>query len=269
MGAAMQIITGQVTNPGATLTALTPNSGDSYTVRSTDMASDIELWNAWAFTTTNLFMRIRSPRMHDQSQNIRLQVPASTPRPLIGLQPSQRLYSQDPITVELTGGAAEVDLASLLVYYSNLPGIAARLHAWHEIEPLVQNLTTVEVHPASSATAGNYGTQVALNSVFDTLIRNVDYAILGYECATNGCTLGITGVDTGNLRVGGPLYNQTEMTAAWFVNLSQANENAPVIPVINSANVAAVLVDVAAQATSTTFNVGINLAQLKQPLAGH
>src|SRR6266568_5180300 len=162
MGAAIEVITGQATNPGATITQLTANSGDSYAVRSTDVAADIELWNAWAFTTTNLLMRIRSPRMHDQAQNWRGQPPASTPRPLIGLQPSQRLYSQDNIIVELTGGAAEVD-------------------------------------PISSATAGNYGAAVALNSAFDTLIRNVDYAILGYECATTGCTFGIRGADTGNL----------------------------------------------------------------------
>ncbi len=100
MGAAIEVITGQATNPGATITQLTANSGDSYAVRSTDVAADIELWNAWAFTTTNLLMRIRSPRMHDQAQNWRGQPPASTPRPLIGLQPSQRLYSQDNIIVE-------------------------------------------------------------------------------------------------------------------------------------------------------------------------
>lgn len=268
MGAALEVITGQATNPGATITQLVANSGDSYAVRSTDISADIELWNAWAFTTTNLLMRIRSPRMHDQSQNIRLQPVASTPRPLIGLQPSQKLYSQDNIIAEVTGGAAEVDLASLLIYYRNLPGIAARLHSWAEVEPLIQNLTSVQVAPQSSATAGNYGASVALNSSFDTLIRNVDYAILGYECATNGCTFGIRGADTGNLRLGGPLYNQTEMTAAWFVTLSQANGNASTIPVVNSANVGAILCDVAAQAVSTTFTVSVNLAQLKNPLPG-
>ena len=266
MGVALQVITGQATNPGATITQLTANSGDSYTVRSTNMNADIELLNAWAFTTTNLLMRIRSPRMHDQAQNWRGQPPASTPRPLIGMQPSQKLYSQDPITVEITGGAAEVDLASLLVMYRDLPGINARLHSWAEVEPLIQNLTSVQVNCVSSATAGNYGTARALNADFDTLIRNVDYAILGYECATTGCTFGITGVDTGNLRVGGPLYNQTEVTASWFVNLSQTNSNLPCIPIINSANVAAVLCDATAQATSTTFSVSVNLAQLSQPL---
>ena len=266
MPPALEVITGQCTNPGATLTQLTANSGDSYAVRSTDISADIELWNAWFFTTTNLFARIRSPRMHDQSQNWRGQPPASLPRPLIGLQPSQRLYSQDNIIVELTGGAAEVDGGSLLVYYRDLPGISSRLHSWSEVEPLVQNLTTVQVAPVSSGTAFNYGASVALNSSFDTLIRNVDYALLGIECATSGCTFGIRGADTGNLRIGVPLYNQSELTSSWFVTLSQANNNAPVIPILNAANVGAILCDVVAQATTTTFNVGVNLAQLKQPL---
>jgi hypothetical protein len=266
MPTAMEIITGQVTNPGATITQLTANSGDSFSVRATDISADIEMWNAWAFTNTNLLLRIRSPRMHDQSQNIRLQPPAATPRPLIGLQPSQKLYSQDNLIVEMTGGAAEVDGASLLIYYADLPGISARLFPWNQVEPLVANLTSVEVDVVSSATAFNYGAALALNSLFDTLIRNVDYAVLGYECSTIGVSVGLRGADTGNLRVGGPLYNQTELTSAWFVNLSQANNMAPVIPIINAANVGAILCDCVAQAVSTTFKVTWNLAELKSPL---
>lgn len=266
MPTAMEVITGQVTNPGATLTAITMNSGDSLSVRATAVTADIELWNTWAFTNTNLQARIRSPRMHDQSQNIRLQPPAATPRPLFGLQPSQRLYSQDNIIAELAGGAAEVDLMSLMVYYADLPGISARLFPWTQVQPLVENLTSVEVDVVSSATAGNYGPALALNSLFDTLIRNVDYAVLGYECATTGQTVGLRGADTGNLRVGGPLYNQTEITSSWFVNLSQANDNAATIPILNAANVGAILCDCVAQAVSTTFKVTWNLAELSSPL---
>lgn len=268
MGQALQILTGQATNPGTTVTALTANSGDSFTVRSTAITANIELLQAWAFTTTNLLMRVRSPRMHDQAQNMRFQPTASQPYPLMNGVGPQLLYSQDPLTVELTGGTAEVDAASLLVYYNDIPGVAARLHNYSEIAPLIQNLTTVEVDLTSSGTSCNYSSTVALNGSFDTLIRNVDYAILGYQCATTGLTLGITGVDTGNLRVGGPLTNLTFVTDAWFVYLNKAFGK-PTIPVINSANVAGVNIDCVAQATATSFKVGIHLAQLKSPLAGH
>jgi hypothetical protein len=267
MGRALEIITGQVTNPGATVTAVTPNSGDSLTVRSTDMAADIELLQAWAFTNTNLLERIRSPRMHDQAQNMRLQPTALQPYPLLPYDGSQKLYSQDPITVELTGEAAAVDMTSLLVYYDNLPGIAARLHSPAEVLPLIDDLTTVEVDVTSSATSCNYSPTIALNANFDTLIRNRDYALLGYTCATTGGTVGIKGVDTGNLRLGGPLTNLAFVTNNWFVRLSEQYSK-PLVPVFNSANVAAILVDVACQAASTVFKIGFNLASLKQPLAG-
>ena len=264
MGAALQVINGTATNPGATVTATTPNSGDSYAVRNAQQGSSIQLLDAWAFTTTNLLMRVRSPLMHDQAQNMRFQPPASLPRPLMPWSANQPLFPQDNMIVELTGGGAEVDIASLLVYYTNLPGVQARLHAWSEIHPLIVNLTTVEVDLTSSATSGAYSATVALNGTFDTLRRNVDYAILGYTCATNGCSLGITGVDTGNLRVGGPLYNQSEVTDQWFVLLNQAT-GLPTIPVINAANVGGINLDVVAQATSTAFKVGISLAQLSSP----
>lgn len=267
MGRALEIITGQVTNPSSTITALTANSGDSFTVRSTDMAANIELLQTWAFTTTNLIERIRSPRMHDQAQNLRLQPTASQPYPLLPWDGSQKLYSQDPITFELAGGTAETDMASLLVYYDNLPGIAARLHSPAEVLPLIDDLTTVEVDLTSSATTCNYSTAVALNANFDTLIRNRDYAILGYECSTTGGTLGIKGVDTGNLRLGGPLTNLAFVTNGWFVDLSN-RYNKPLIPVVSSANVAAILLDCACQAASTSFKIGLNLASLKNTLAG-
>lgn len=268
MGAGLQVITGRATNPSTTLTAVTVNTGDSLTVRSTNMGADIELIQAWGQNATGGVLRVRSPRMHDQVQNIRLQVPVSLAVPLMPWGASQMLYSQDPITMEITGGGAETDLAALLVYYNDIPGISARLHSWAEIKPLIQNLTTVELDLTSGGTAGQYGGAAALNSSFDTLIRNVDYAVLGYYCGTAGGVFGLSGVDTGNLRLGGPLTTQAGLTDAWFVALSQAYGK-PMIPVINSANVAGITCDLACTQTATAFNVGINLAQLKSPLAGH
>jgi hypothetical protein len=265
MGAALEVITGQVSSPNTTLTQLVANSGSSYAVRATDPSANIQLLNAWAFTATAGVLRVRSPRMHDQAQNTRFQTVASIPRPVMALGESQELYSQDNIIVEMTGDSAAVDMASLLVYYASIPGLAANLQTWAAIAPLISKITTVEVDLTSSGTSCNESASVALNGTFDTLIRNQSYAILGYECGTTGGTLNITGADTGNTRVGGPLYNQTELTAAWFVFLSQ-QYGLPLIPVINSANVAAVNLTVEAQATSASFKVALNLALLSQTL---
>ena len=266
MGKALQVVTGQVSDPSTTVTALTANTGDSFTVQNATQGSDIRLLNAWAFSATAGILRIRSPKMHDTTQNMRLQDVASLPFPLLAMEEFQRLFSQDPITVEMTGDASAVDLASLLVWYDDLPGISGNLHSWSEILPLISKLTTVEVDLTSSATSCNYSAQVALNADFDTLQRDEYYALLGYTCGVSGGTLGFTGNFSGNLRIGGPLVNQPLWTANWFVRLAQASGK-PTIPVFAAADVAAIFVDCAAQAASTSFKIGCNLAMLKQPLS--
>jgi hypothetical protein len=268
MGIALQVVNGQATNPGATVTALTPNTGDSFTVRNAQAGSNVRLADAWCYTNTNLLMRYRSPLLHDVAQNARLQPVAAKSYPLMNSWAVQSLEPQDPLIVEITGGAAEVDAGALLIYYDNLPGAAARLFDMSEITGNVANLFTVEVDVVSSGTACNYSPTVALNGSFDTFRRNIDYAILGYTCATEGVSLGITGADTSNLRVGGPLTAAPWITRDWFVWLNR-KLGVPCIPVVNSANVAATNVDVVAQATSTTYKVGIHLAQLTNALAGH
>src|SRR5690348_1355544 len=261
---AMQVLNGFAVNPSSTITALTPCTGDSYTVRNVAQGTDVELLDAWAFTTTNLLFRYRSPLLHDAVQNARLKPTASQATPLLSGFATQKLQPQDNLIVELTGGTSETDVGSLLVYYDNLPGTNARLHQWSEIKPLVEEITTVEVDVTSNATAGQYSAAVAMNATFDTLKRNIDYAVLGYECPINGCSFGLSGVDTGNLRVGGPLTTLSFLTRGWFVDLS-ARTGKPCIPVINSANVAGVNIDVVAAATSTSFPIGIVLAQLNGP----
>ena len=268
MGRALQVINGQVTNPGTTVTALTANTGDSFTVRNAIMGSKIRLMQAWAFTTTNLLMRIRSPLLHDATQASRLQPVASKAYPLMNGIAYQSLEPQDVLTVELTGGTAETDAAGLLVYYDDLPGANARLFDWAEVRPQIANLFTVEVDLTSSGTTCNYSATVAANGSFDTWRRNIDYALIGYECGTDGVSLGVTGADTSNLRVGGPLVALPFITDAWFVYLNKAF-GVPTIPVFNSGNVGAINVDVVAQATSTSYKVGLHFAQLGTSLAGH
>lgn len=266
MGQALQVITGQVKNPSTVITALTPNTGDSFTVQNGAPGSDIRLLNAWAFAATAGILRIRSPKMHDFVQNMRLQDTVSQPYPLLGPDTWQTLYAQDLLTVEMSGDAAATDLASLLVWYDNLPGASANLHNWSEIQPLIKELTTVEVDLTSSATTCDYSGTVALNADFDTLKRGESYAIIGYECGVTGGTIGFSGNFTSNLRIGGPLINDPRRTNQYFVDL--ANESGkPTIPVFDAANVGAINLDVAAQAVSTSFNVGVNLAHLSQPLS--
>lgn len=260
MGKALQIVSGRVTNPGATITALTADTLDTFAVKNANAGSQIQLLNIWAQEATVAVVRVRSPLMHDQGQALRLRVTKSA-EPLLPYEMIQPLYAQDVLTFELSGGGAEVDCASFLAYYSDLGGASARLATWESIAPLVLNTVGLETNLTTGGTAGQYGGSAAINTNFDILQRTRDYALLGYLCDTTVCTVGFTGPDTGNLRVGGPGIAEPIITRTWFVDLAQ-RYGLPLIPIINAANVGATLIDLVATQTATAVNVTAILAEL-------
>jgi len=261
MGRAMEVLSGRITNQAA-FTAWTMNTGDSLAIRSFPFDSGKALLeDAWALSATAGTLRVRSPRLHDNVQGIRMGIAASDPRPLLPDWFEQPLYPQDALIVEQLGGGAETDVASLFLYYENVPGVNARLADWPSVQAVMRNLLTVEVSPISSATAGDYGAGRAINADFDLLKANVDYAVLGYITPASVCTVGIRSVDFGNLRVGGPGHIQRDETRDWFVRQSIFSGR-PMIPIFNAANKGATLVDVTDTAVSTTRTVQIILAEL-------
>jgi hypothetical protein len=265
MPRALEVIAGFVTNPGATLTTLTMSTGLSTTIRGTDTAKGTWLLGVWAFNATAGELRITSPRLHDQSQGIRNRVTAALAAPLTpGINNggfAQRLYAQDNITVQLSGGGAELDCAAMLVGYDDLAGVAGRFIDNPTLRKNGINMVTVEVTVTAVAT-GNFGGSVAINSSFDTLIANTDYALVGAMTDTRGCAGRIIGVDFGNLGVGFPLEpTMRDITQNWFQALSLAY-NAPFIPVFNSANKTATSVDVQTNGSGGTYIINLELVQL-------
>src|SRR5258708_25379163 len=201
MGRGMELIAGFATNPGATFTALTMSTGQSSVIRGTDITKGTWLLDAWAFNGVAGELRIRSPRLHDFFSGIRNRVTAASTQNLF-LDPSgdsyaQRLYAQDALTVELTGGGAELDTAALLIGYQDLGGVAGRFIDVPMLTKIGLNLVTVEV-TVTAVTTGNFGGAVAVNSSIDNLIAHTDYAVLGGMTDTRGCAVGVTGVDFGN-----------------------------------------------------------------------
>lgn len=260
MPKALQVVTGRTTNPGATITALTVNTQDSFTVRNAIQGSNIQLVDMWAQEGTVGIFRIRSPLMHDSGQSLRMRT-VKTCTPLMPYELIQPLQPQDVLTVELSGGGAEVDVGSYLVYYADQPGANARLATWEQIAPLVVNTVGIELNLTTGATAGQYGGSAALNANFDILQRTKDYALLGYLCDTSIATVGLAGPDTSNLRVGGPGVADPFVTREWFMWNSQ-RYGLPMIPIINAANVGATTVDLAAVQTATAVNVTMIFAEL-------
>lgn len=260
MGKALQVVSGRTTNPGATITALTVNTLDSFAVKNAQLGSVVQLLNIWAQEATVGVVRVRSPLMHDQQQALRLRVTKSA-EPLLPYEEIQPLEPQDVVTFELSGGGAEVDCASMLVYYASLGGADARLATWDAIAPLIVNTVGIETNLTTGATAGQYGGSSALNANFDILQRTKDYALLGYLVDTTVCTVGFTGPDTGNLRLGGPGIAEPIITRTWFVDLAQ-QYGLPLIPIFNAANIGATLIDLVATQTATAINVTAILAEL-------
>jgi hypothetical protein len=271
MPRAVELVAGFATNPGATFTALTPSTGTSFTVRNTDPNKAVWLIGSWAFNAVAGELRIRSTKLHDFQQGIRNRVTAAFTGPLFpghtNAGYAQRLFAQDALTVELTGGGAELDTAALLILYEDLQGASGRFIDQAFLKANGLNAVTVEVTVTAVAT-GNFGGSVAINSTNDNLIANTDYAILGGMTDTRGCSVGITGIDFSNLRLGFPAEPSIrDETQNWFEQLTLAF-GTPLIPVFSSANKAATTIDVQTNGAGGTYIINLECVQLKPGSVG-
>lgn len=267
--AALEVVTGFTTAPGATQTALT-FSGGTATVRNFS-AGNAWLLTAWSNQNTSAgTLRIRSPRLHDFVSGIRLQTIQANNHPLLPLGFPQRLIAQDQLTVENTGSAVAGDIINnaMLIYYESLDSANGRFIDLTELENRMVNAMTLS-HVLVGAVSGAWGAGQAINAgtVGDTLKANTDYALLGCmgteSAAGNACAVGITGVDTGNLRIGMPLLpNENSISASWFLDLTKRFAR-PMIPVINSANKGGTLLDVLNNENANSATVATIWAELK------
>ncbi|MGH7744671.1 MAG: hypothetical protein ACREQ5_07635 [Candidatus Dormibacteria bacterium] len=255
-------MTGRALNPSTTITAVTANTGDSFTINNFDNASPAYIDQIWGDNATGGQIRVRSPRMHDMVQGIRVQAAAAkTGYPLLDSYADQLLYASDILTVETSGGASETDNVALLNYYTNLPGASQRLASWAELSNRIVNLMGSEVDTTSGTTAGDWGAGTAINATFDNFKANTDYALLGYTTNAACTAVAIAGADTSNFRVGGPGVLDPVVTRDWFIG-QNVRTGRPYIPVINSNNRGGTLAYVAATTASTAVKVSLLFAQL-------
>jgi hypothetical protein len=267
MGKGLELVSGFVTAPSATFTGWTVATGNSLTIRSANVSAPVALLAAWAQNQVAGVLRVRSPRLHDNVQGIRMRVPAALTLPMFpSMLPgvfAQRLIPQDTLVVEQTGSAVggQIENGSLLVYYSDLPGIAARLTDIATVKKFGQNMLGQEI-PVTTGVAGGYSGQVAINVSFDNFKANTDYALLGGMTDTRKGSVRIQGVDTGNLGVGFPAEPTIrDETSHWFANLSDIY-GLPLIPVLNSANKNAILIDATDSQVGGAFVVTLFLVEL-------
>lgn len=261
MGIGFFLTTGRVTNPGATLTAITSNTGDTLQVPSFNKSSPAYLENAWAHEASPGVLRIRSPKLHDNVQGLRLTVPSAQAYPLLPMEVDQPLVTLDTLIVELSGGGAETDVAVLQQYITDMDGAAQNLATWEQIQPRILNVLTNEVDCAAPATIGNWSAGNALNFTFDQLHATSSYAVLGYEVSAACAAIAVSGPDTSQLKLGGPGVTDPQSTRDYFVKLSRQSGR-PHIPVIKQANKGATTVYTLSASAPAAINVGLILAEL-------
>jgi len=261
MGLAIDTVGFVATNPGALLAA-TASTGDSFTVRNFAQTDSAKLLALGRQGVTEGLVRVRSALLHDFVRGIMF-TPSETPAAvLLPRSVSQLLHPQDVLTVELGGGAAEVDAGYFQVAYSNLPGGGARLHMLADIDSIIKNIKPVEVDFNTAAVAGQWQ-DTTIVTTENLLHANTDYAVLGYVVDIACLAFGIKGIDTSNLRVCGPGVVRSEVTSNYFVNLSN-DTGLPTIPVINSANAGGLFASCIAVATGAAIKGQLILAELAQ-----
>jgi hypothetical protein len=259
----MELVTGFTIAPGATITGLTAASGNTFQIRNAKLEAQVWLLNVWADAQAAGILRLRSPRLHDNVQGIRVRTTISEVEPYLPWSFPQKLISQDTLAFELSGSAVggDIESASFLALYEDLPGVEARYISYDELKGRMRNVIPVEVSNVAGLTGG-YSGEVALNSSFDLLKANTDYALLGYQVSGECCSVGIRGVDSGNLRIGGPGNDVLKhLTGNWFVNLSR-KLGRDLVPVFNSANKAGILCDVVNDENALTAVVNWIFAEL-------
>lgn len=261
MGVAVETVAGRVTNPGATITALTANTNSSFAVRFFPPSGQAVIDQMWSHSATPGIFRIRSPRLHDASQGIRLQVGDTAPRLLMPDELTQDLYASDVLTVEGSGGGAETDVFAYNVWYSNLGGSDARLVHWDEFSSRIEDIAGVEVDVTTAATAGDWSAGTAINATLDTYKANTDYVLLGYTTSVALAAITVSGPDTGNYKVGGPGAVDGIQPRDFFLRQSKRTGR-PYMPVINSNNKGATFVSVCDAAVSTAARISLMFAQL-------
>lgn len=248
MPKALQVVSGYVTTPTGTTVfdPVTPAPNDLLAVNDYQPGSAAWLINVWADTSDVGKLQIKSPNFHDDVNGITLLSPQTTPISLMDGYSKQLLQKNDLLTVQIndTNGNGP-DGLTMLHYYENLPGADANLYRWNEIEGRIVELMTTEVTVTTGGgTAGAYEGAVGMTSVQNLFKSEGLYALLGYTSEVQVQTVGVTGTDTSNRRIGGPGATPDVMdTREWFVK--ESNESGlPCIAVFRTQNLQSTVVDV-------------------------
>ena len=254
---------------GGGFEALAPATGDSATFFNVPIGSAAFLGEIWGVNDDNTAeLSFTASRFHDQVFGIRVALPSGATTAPAGrsvlVSPTgldQPIFPSDVLSVQASGTAADNTNATIILYYPDIPGINANLVPYSQVMGSLKNLVGINV-PLTSG-SGDYGTSVALNASDNRLHANANYAVCGFTSDVPLASIYIQGVDTGNLRVGGPVLADPEHDAYMFIDLDRSlNIPGGLIPVINSNNAGSTILGAAALVGGSA-NVDVILAELR------
>jgi hypothetical protein len=268
MGAALQVLNFYSTSlSGGGFEALTAGSGDSATFQ--NVPGDPAGWlsEIWGLDDTNVCeLSFTASRFHDQTYGIRVELPdggtlapANRPSAVSPVGFDQPIYPSDVLSVKASGTASDNVNVTFVLYYPNLPGVDFHGVTAEYVRANGGNHVGVYVNPTSGS--GDWGTSVVLNSSTDLLHAGKQYAVMGVTSQTPVAAFGLQGIDTGNLRVGGPILGDPGIDAYMFSRLAEAH-NAPLIPVIQANNAGAINIYLA-HTTGASTKISVYLIELK------
>ena len=266
MGIAIDTVVFAATNPGAAGAAGVANGGDTLGARNYGSGSQAFIDFLARQGATSGFVEVKSPRFHDSTRGLHVIASETPTTRLFPPQAGEPVYPGDVFTVNISGGAAEVDAGAFGIYYQDLPGVQARIYDWSAISGQIDHIKPVEVDVAAQATSAGW-TDTKINATEDLLEANRNYAILGYTTDTACLAVGVKGAETGNLRICGPGPTLGLQTTDYFVKMNR-DQGRPYIPVFNANNKNAYFVSTALVSTANTPTVELILALLREGWTG-
>ena len=257
---AVQTLAGFATAAGAGTLTVTPSPPDILAVPSFNVSSKGYIEKVAVSGTTVDFARIRSPRMHDANQGLRLQVGGTLRRDLLPVSLQEQVYPADTPIIELDATGAATNGILFSYAFDDLPGAQPVLQTWEAVAPRIIHTMGCQV-TATSGAIGTWGAAAALNSTFDNFEAGAWYALLGYTCGTACLGMRVTGKDTGNLGIGGPGSTDPLETRNYFV-IWDRTVTQPRIPLIQANNKASTFIQTVDVAAATVSAFTLYLAQL-------
>jgi hypothetical protein len=213
-----QFVTAPSTSP------TTPTLADSActnTMRSETGAAYAFLMSPWSRTQATGELLIKSPNLIDNGKGIALQHVSAEPTPYLPISAFSlhKLAKNETLTITATGSGTSGDIEQhiLPILYPN-PASAPQYIGIEELNRRRVGKVITARNSIVCGTSGAWGTAQAINASTDVFSTDYVYAVLGYICNLQVAAVAYSGLQTGNLRWGGPGHaTKKELTSAWFV----------------------------------------------------